>query len=267
MRHHTTPAAANGFTLIELLVVMMLLIILSVGTVRFLNDASSGYLSGTQRGELAADLRHVAHHIGITLREATPNSLRVSAGGTCLELLPVASASVYLSAPLGYADTTMRVVPFDSAPTPATWRVALAPSASLYNLTSPGAISPTATASAPDTDNIVTLSFAATHQFAAASPRQRFFAVTQPVSYCLDNDSLYRYTNYGYQATQPDPTSLPTTLPDRSLLASGLQPGSALFALTPASLTRNASVAITLTLNKGDDQLSLTHAVHVRNQT
>ena len=91
----------QAFTLIELITVIMLLSILSIGTVRFLNDSAEGFLTGSQRGELAADLRQSVQVLGHALREALPNSIRVSSSGECVEFVPVVNASVYLSAPIG----------------------------------------------------------------------------------------------------------------------------------------------------------------------
>ncbi|NJN52657.1 MAG: prepilin-type N-terminal cleavage/methylation domain-containing protein [Gammaproteobacteria bacterium] len=50
-------SSQRGFTLVELVVVVVVLGILSVGTVRFLNDASDGYAGTVSRTELSSAAR------------------------------------------------------------------------------------------------------------------------------------------------------------------------------------------------------------------
>lgn len=219
-----------GFTLIELITVIMLLSILSIGTVRFLNDSAEGFLTGSQRSELAADVRQSVQVLGHALREALPNSIRVSGGGDCVEFVPVINASDYVSAPIDFSGSTMRVVPFDAPVSGGAWRVALVPGSSLYALASPGPLSPLATAGTVDAANILPLNFSSAHEFTSASGLQRFFVVEQPVSFCLSGGVLYRYRNYGYQAVQPGVATLPTGLPNRDMLAGGISSASPVFA-------------------------------------
>lgn len=260
------PLRRYGFTLVELVVVIMLLGILSLGTVRFISDASDGFVSGSNRGALSADVRQSVHHLGQVLREALPNSIRVSASGECIEYIPIISASVYVSAPIGISGNTMQVIPFDPALTASNWRVAIVPSSNMYGLSTPGAVSPTASASAADVNNIVTLTFSSAHRFASASAQQRFFVVGDPVSYCLSGTTLYRYADYGYQSTQPLVASLPSSLPSRSVVVDGVAAALPIFATDSAALTRNAVVTIDLALQKGADQLPISHSVQIRNQ-
>ena len=258
--------ATRGFTVVELVTVILLLSILSIGTVRFINDAAAGFQTASERAELAAGVRQTVQQLSTALREALPNSVRVSASGDCIEYVPVLNASAYESAPIGLAGTGMRVVPFDAAMPGGAWRVAVAPTNALYGLSNPGAISPVASVAAADADNLLPVTFVAAHEFAAASPRRRAFIVDGPVSLCGAAGALYRYQNYGYNAAQPGVALLPTGLPDRQILLGDIGTALPIFAATSATLTRNAIVEIYIDLQRGDEALSLHQTVQLRNQ-
>jgi len=257
---------SHGFTMVELVVVIMLLGILSIGTVRFIGDATDGFAGGSARGELSAGVRQSVQHLGQALREALPNSIRVTAAGDCLEYVPVINASVYVTAPIGLSGSIMQIVPFDSVVSSANWHVVLTPNDSLYAANSPGPLSPLVIAGSPNAENLVALTFASAHQFSSASPQQRFFVVEAPVSYCLSNNTLYRYQNYGFQNSQPTIATLPNSLPNRNILMGDLSATLPVFATESATLTRNAVVSIELEFTKGGQQLDISHSVQIRNQ-
>ncbi len=76
----------SGITLVELVTVVMILGILSVGTVKFITDSGQGFASTVGRAALAGDVRFVTLRIAKEVRDALPNSVRVSGG--CLEFVP-----------------------------------------------------------------------------------------------------------------------------------------------------------------------------------
>ena len=106
MRARARIARARGFTLIELVVVITVMGILSIGAVSFITDASDGYANTVRRTELGSTMRLAAERVTRELRNALPNSVRVS--GNCLEFIPVEGGSTYLNLPVSIASTHVR---------------------------------------------------------------------------------------------------------------------------------------------------------------
>ncbi|MEZ5561266.1 MAG: type II secretion system protein [Pseudomonadales bacterium] len=252
----------GGFTLVELITVMMILGILAIGTVRFIGDSSQGFASTVARTELASDARAGIDRLVRDVRNALPNSVRVS--GSCLELIPVAGASRYLNLPVTSASSSFNSVPLDPLPLPAGARVAVYPNSGVYVLAGSGVVSPPITASAPGAGNVVQIAFAAPHSFPAHSPTRRYFVVTEPVSYCVAGDALYRYSGYGFAGTQPGIADLPAALPGRAMIAQQVT-GAVPFRVSGATLNRNAVVQMDLRFERGGDAVRFEHSVQVRN--
>jgi len=250
----------DGFTIIELITVMVILGILSVGTVTFISDGANGFASTLSRGALASDAQLLITRLNREIREALPSSIRISAGGDCLELIPITGGSVYLSAPVGTNATGLQAVPLDSDA-----RVAIAPVGNVYQLGNPGAISPTVSVTAIDANNEVTINFANPHQFTQASALNRFFLVAEPISYCLQAGALWRYQNYGFNAVQLNVASLPNSTPQRALLAESINSDQPLFSTSAATLQRNATVALDIEFERNGDRLRVNHSVQLRN--
>lgn len=253
----------QGFTLVELVAVIVLLGILSMGTVGFISDSSKGLASTMSRTKLAGDARSAIDRVSMSLRDALPNSVRVA--GACIEFMPIAAATAYITLPVSAAAASFRVVPFDPLPVPAGGlRAVVYPSAAVYTPGSPGVISEEASLSAVDVNNEVTVTLAAAHQFSLPSPSRRLFLVRTPISYCLEATQLWRYENYGFFNTQPSTADLPNTRPNRALIAqnvSNLLP----FTLGAPTLTRNAVVQIDMTFERDGDSVRIDDQVQVRN--
>lgn len=249
-----------GFTIVELVTVLVVLGILSLGSMSFLNNASNGYAATLARSQLAEDARLIMVRLGSELRRALPRSVRVQ--GDCLEYVPTLGGSSYLNLPTASAAAAFDSWPVDPVPTASDLRVAVYPTSSLYALANPGAISPLVTLGAPDADNRVAVSMASAHQFAAESPQRKYFLVADPVSYCISAGWLFRYSGYGFSSSQPSPATLPAALPNRSVYGQGVSGG---FSLSAATLSRNSEVALTLQFTRGEEQIEMNHLVQVRN--
>ena len=250
----------QGFTLVELVSVMSVLGILSVGTFMFLQNSTNGYAATMGRAQLAQEARLVIARMTSELRTALPRSIRVA--GDCLEYVPTEAASNYLSLPTTASAGSFDSWPLDPVPAGTGLRAVVYPDTSLYALNNPGAVSPVVTLAAPDASNRVSVSFASTHQFANESPQQKYFLISDPVSYCLSGGNLFRYQNYGFVASQPNAGTLPTTLPSRALFAEGV---SGSFSANAASLNRNAEVALDITFTRRGESVAMNHLVQVRN--
>jgi MSHA biogenesis protein MshO len=79
------PAA--GFTLIELIVVIVISAIVAVFIVLFLDTPIESYFAQTRRSDLADSAHRISDAVTADARTALPNSMRVNAAGTALELL------------------------------------------------------------------------------------------------------------------------------------------------------------------------------------
>lgn len=254
-----------GFTVIELITVMVIMAILSVGTVRFISDGANGFATTLTRAQMVSDAQQLITRLSREVREALPSSIRVSAAGDCLELIPIVGASVYLSAPVGSSASSLQAVPLDGAVLSANTRVAIAPTSNPYALSTTGSISPTVSVATPDANNEVAVTFATAHQFTQGSAQNRFYLVESPISYCRQGGALWRYQNYGFLNAQPTLADLPNSLPNRSLVAESIDPAGAMFDFSGATLERNATVTIDLALQQSGDELAINHLVQLRN--
>ncbi|WP_370053424.1 PilW family protein [Neptunomonas sp.] len=262
----------HGFTLIELIVVIVLLGIISVGTTGFIVSSVKGFSDQSRRQGIAAAGRIAMDRLVREVRNALPNSVRTTsdASGTCLEYIPIQEATQYIDAPVGFAADSLSVIPFSDTPrfTANQSRVAVYPisTAAVYREGALGAISSTVSSTPASlvASNAVTLTLNSAHQFERASPRQRLFFVDQPVSVCLVGDRLYRYSNYTRRAAQPTPSSLPSTEPDRGLLAYPVSAATP-FRVIDATLQRNALVLLEFSVTNQGESLLIQQEVQIRN--
>lgn len=259
----------RGFTLIELIVVISLLGVISLVSVGFITSTVQGYADMTRRDQLASSVKVAVERMARELRNALPNSIRVSSDGSCLEFIPSVAASVYQTVPTAVASTGFVSVPF--ALEPDTGRIAVYPIESngsdepgrpvgnnpIYDLDNHAIISPlmqvgnVLQASA----GMVTVQLSASHRFPADSPGRRYFIVEEPVSFCIEGTDLYRYqgdgsSSYTFAETQASQATLSVlTEPQRQLLATDIvtnPSGSQPFNYSDATLQRNGIVLFDL---------------------
>lgn len=254
---------SKGFTIIELVVVVVLMGIVSMAGVEIIRQSSEAYLVMSERQALGNAARLSVERLSRDLREALPGSVRVS--GSCLEYVPILVAGRYFSVPVETPGTSMSVVPVTASLDASQGRVAVYPlGADVYDVSS-GILSPVASLSAPDSDNVSALSWTGNHGFANRSPTNRFYMVDDPVSYCVDGTNLFRYSNYGVVLTQPLIADLPSGLPDRALLVSSVGASGAPFSVSAPGLSRNAMVEFNLQFAQAGEVLGVSHEVQLRN--
>lgn len=233
----------------------------------FIVPATTAYFSSSARAQLGdqADtaLRRMARDLSLSL----PNSVRVSASGQSVELIPVSGAARYATEsgnPLlfGVADNGFSIVGpplrISRASQHLTWYNLGAgiPDADAYTLanvrlSSNGAGNATA----------VGLTGAALPTSLMAPP-YRVYAIEQPVSYRCDTTArtLTRHTGYGFGAVQPDPPAGGTA----AVLARDIN--ACTFSYNAGAIAaRHALVTLQISLSRGGETVSLYHAVHVDN--
>jgi MSHA biogenesis protein MshO len=220
-----------GFTFVEIVVAIVVMAIISVGVVRFIADSASGYVATAARNQVSSAGRVVIDRMSMELRNALPESIRIEpdvphavtdvdgyAGDQCVEFIPVRSATTYIDPavrPAAYK-TSFDVIDFvpDQVGQNGVYAVVYPTSdTDLYNVTFGPGNETQAVARVNVTDGVTagtdTLTYsrlsddaAYSHRFRRHSSVERLFLADQPVSYCITGNKLYRYTNYGFSATQ-----------------------------------------------------------------
>lgn len=284
-------ASARGFTLIELVITVLVSAILSIGLLNYIADSVDGYASAGYRNQLASSGRTVIDRIALELHNAVPNSIRIKTDlptqEQCLEFVPFLGATSYIDPPFtGAGGTEFDVVIFNpaisqSAPDPdpqlnagRTELYAVIYPINTEALYQDATVGPVALIESLqdhiDTAGLATVTLAETHRFSRRSPVDRMYVVTEPVSFCVVEEQLFRYQDYGFQETQclpSDDDCLPQTAADGRFLISDSLTNNTLiaFELLPQTLRRNAMVAMELIFRREQDEVRLKHEVLIRN--
>ena len=267
----------QGFTLIEIIMVIVILSVLSLGSVQFISFGAQGYVDTVRRSELSATATIVNEKISRLVRDALPGSVRVNSTADCLEFVPVLSASRYVQAPIvgsPVSNTVVHMVPVDSALDQVGF-LAIYPVTDDVNdiyddVSSPGIVSNN-TASVTGSSggaSIFTFSGGNSFEYIRGSPQKRVFLTDAPMAFCQDGSQLFFYRNYGFVGDITNlAAALPTTVPNRLLVADNLLAGSAVFSILAASLRRNAIVAYEFEFedSTNDESLAINQEVQIRN--
>ncbi|MGR6871710.1 type II secretion system protein [Pseudomonas sp. HK3] len=269
-----------GFTLIELIIVIVVLSILAIGSVQFISFSAQGYVDTARRSELSSTASIVSEKITRLVREALPNSVRITSNSRCLEFMPVVSASQYVQAPIegspaSVSRNELHVVPLDGLLN-VTGYAAIYPmpnqQASLYsNSDNPGYLSlePVTFDSTQSGASVYTFNNSLNFEYLQSSPSKRVFLTDRPVAFCQDGTRLFYYRNYGFVANVNNLVSqLPNAVPNRLLIADKLLANSLVFSYLPSGLRRNGIVAFELEFQDSTDAnetLVVNQEVQIRN--
>lgn len=278
--------AQRGFTLIELVVVIMLMGVIGLGVSQFIGMGAQIFVNNSERQDLVNESRFIVERINRELRNALPNSIRVTGNATrqCMEFVPITWSGIYVEIPVrpASASTQMRIVEpvglldtYSSADIASQFAVVYPThSAQIYADPTTDPISgdlqghrlPLSSLGSA-TANISPVTLASSARFVRRSPALRYYLVSQPVSYCVENRQVWRFANYGFTASQP---TNPGSLVSGQLLAqnvvNNLADSSDLpFQVTLASLTRNAYLYSLLRFAKGGEQVAFSNKVQVQN--
>ena len=274
-----------GFTLVEMVTVILILGILVVGVSSFIIFGTRIFVESSSVDQVLSQSRFAVERMTRELRSALPNSLRVNTDSLtyqCIEFVPIEASTTYLTMPIVPAaaastgivilDNTVSAIRVNQF----AWIYPLI-DADVYSSARQKRAQVKTIATAPSPlEHQVTLTFTAPTRFAEASPRQRIYFGSSPVSYCFEKGpsgnelQLLRYAGYNFNAVQPNPAAMPATMGTGVLMAQSvanvLNNGADLpLILTPSSLVNNAMVHLQPRFNVNGETFQYRHQVQVIN--
>lgn len=264
---------SGGFTLVELILVIIILGIVSIGTVQYLSLGAQIYAEATERDEAVAQSRFMLARLTRELRHAAPNSVRLSCSvdnlacsvNQCLEFVPFKASSIYTG---NITDDPFTVVSPQNDAVVGDWLSVYALTADdVYNRTK----ADKRVAELSDiTVGVPTSTWEVTTALTIESPTKRLFVLDNPVSFCIDNRKLYRFEGYNSQTAQSMPNSSNQIGGVTGVLLGGLIQNSisktAFFSYNTASLTRNSVVNIRSEMGFNySETVSFNHEIHLPN--
>lgn len=261
-----------GFTLLELIIVIVILGIMAISLSNLSKDAVLGYVDAKDRNRFSQSTKWIIERISREIREALPQSVRVSSNGInyCVEFMAINNASSYLDLPSTGIVSTFKVVGYDLTPFNAT-KIAIMPInpgevynesgvlgniVSITNLTTPAAdVGKAQVVIDPTT-------------FSRRSPTNRFYLLKDPVSFCLNNTNgrLTRHQDYGINSTQN------LTPNAGSLMGEDLSVNGFVFNYQSDTLSRAGLLQMNFraqsrnrNLSGNEESFEIFHEVHIRN--
>ena len=237
---------SSGFSLIELIVVMVILGVLATSITRFIKFGTQIYTETTARDQLVSSARFAIERLNREVRNALPNSLRLTNVNKCLEFTPILESTIYTDIPVtpDTARDTINVIKFDETFN-SNWN------AIVYPLTT-NDVYPTIPSNndkVHSVDSIVAtgdewvITLENDVVFAEDSPTQRIYFINGSVKYCVQNNTLTR---------------------NGILMAHDIYNTSP-FLVTVATLQRNAMVQIHFRFEKNSEQVTFNNEVQVLN--
>ncbi|GGP61365.1 MSHA biogenesis protein MshO [Shewanella algicola] len=271
---HYSRAKTAGFTLIEMVTVILILGIVIVGVSSFVIFGTRIFVESSAVDQVLSQSRFGIERMTRDIRRAVPNSIRVlnATDGSyqCIELLPISASTSYLDAPF-VPETSRNSLTAIKSIRP----ISAGQSTLIYPLTNAEVYNPQGTTakrftvqSVAEASDLLTITLTQSVRFTEASPLRRLYVADSPLSYCFVTSAssveLRLYQNYGYQATQPTPTTMGSGVLMAQNVANNLSTNPAII-LTPASLVTNAIVHLQPLFAVNGETFQYQHQVQVMN--
>ncbi len=258
-----------GFTLVELVAVIVLLGIVSIASTQFIQQGMGIYVDSARRDSLQQQGRYAVERMSRELRNALPGSVRVS--GHCIEFSPIEAASSYLNNVTDSQQTSFQAVDFNYTSNPVTdRRVAIytLDNNDVYNYNRRAVVDLDQVDAAAASQRSVNLKnySGPGHRFRSESPTRRFYIITEPVSFCVRANQLFRHDTYGWLNTQSTDTA---NIGNGVLLAENIQTNDGgavtVFSYTAGTLQRSGVVLMDLRFSIDNEWVRFRQEVFVRN--
>jgi MSHA biogenesis protein MshO len=260
--------STQGFSLIELILVIVIIGVLAVTTTQIITQPTESYINLSRRATLVDIAEMTLRRMQRDIRRALPNSIRITGGGTVLELLHTVEGGRYRAAGTGdVLDFTSTDNSFDviGVLQNLTQIDAANDQLVIYNL---GAGNSQSDAYQSTNNNRTTLTSAlasslafVNKKFPFQSPQQRFYIVDTPITYRCDtsNHQLLRYDGYAITASQLNPPSVAGKLQANHV-------ASCVFTYTAGTGSRSGLVTLEITLtDEASESIRLINQIHVGN--
>lgn len=279
----------KGFTLIELVLVILVLGIVSTSVTSFIRYGAEIYQDVSGRDKQISDSRFVIERITREIRNAVPNSVRVTddgpgqTTGSCIEFIPILASSSYVEIPVlpDAANDTLTLVASNETFEQGNTKIVVYPlnendvyidggltSGKLFDISNYNFIDIDAV---PDPDPLINsdayqqleLTLDNTVLFDEDSPTQRYFIIKDSVAYCQNaNGNMFRYQGHSFTDNQANQENPPTST---GVLMAERQSNKFPFSLQSATLVRNGIVVMDFSFTYDDEILRQVNEVNIAN--
>ena len=274
----------QGFSLIELVTIIVILGVLATSMTSFMRFGVQSYTDSADREEIISNARFIVERLNREIRNALPNSMRVTGTGIdqCLEYIPINKSAVYLDIPVApeAASSAITLAPFASANVNNSSKVSVYGLNNIevyanadngvianFNPNVSGAIAPLYQPTGLTSSSaVVTLTLTNATTFNLESPTERLYFIENPVSFCFENNKVFRYenyiddtSNYDYEIDGTPSVSGSTKV----LMAQDVT--SAIFKVVDATLQRNALVQLRLEFSRNLETIVFNNEIQVPN--
>ena len=288
----------KGFSLIELIIVIVISGILAGIITSFITQPIQGFIDLSRRATLVYSAESAMRRMQRDIRRALPNSIRVNAAGTAIEMINTIEGARYRSAPppgdpdrrlqFNIADASFDILgnfsvdtfnnpninyvaiynigSVDAGGTAIAGSNAYADAAGGTNVITPDGYSITLTndEATADEDNVsIDDGGGGGFQFSYPSPNNRMYLIDTAISYVCNGGELRRYTNYNF--TNKPNQVVPPAGGTSSLMANNI--GNCDFTYDPGSPSRSGLMTLDLSVTDAatGETVRLLHQVHVDN--